>query len=206
MMRKQRPASSVQLPVKVRSFSSMLAPRPSPLAASHGFTLVETLVAITLITIAIVAPMALTVESLKSAYYSRDQIIAANLAQEGLEFVRARRDHNILTNIKFNPVDMLAGIPIGAGHTFTVDVTKSFTEGMQECDSGSCPSLETDGRLYGYGLGSPTPFTRTVLVTYVNPTNQDEIRVEVTVSWKTGSYQTRQFTLSENLLRWVVNN
>src|SRR3989338_11299272 len=42
--------------------------------ASRGFTLIETMVAIALLTISIVAPMSLTTQSLASAYYARDQI------------------------------------------------------------------------------------------------------------------------------------
>ena len=63
-----------------------------------GFTLLETLVAITLLTIAIVAPMSLTTQALGSAYYARDQITASYLAQEGLEAVRSVRDANIISN------------------------------------------------------------------------------------------------------------
>ena len=58
------------------------------LRTTRGFTLVETLAAITLIMVAIVAPMGLTVQSLSVAYYARDQITASNLAQEGIEAVK----------------------------------------------------------------------------------------------------------------------
>src|SRR3989338_949042 len=63
---------------------------------SPGFTLIETLVAISLLTIAIIAPMALTAQSLATAYYARDQITAFYMAQEAIEGVRALRDGQIL--------------------------------------------------------------------------------------------------------------
>ena len=49
-----------------------------------GFTLIETLVAVSLLTVAIVAPMTLTARSLSAAYYARDQITAFHLAQEAI--------------------------------------------------------------------------------------------------------------------------
>ena len=61
-----------------------------------GMTLIETLVAITILTVAIVSPMSLTMQSLSASYYARDQVIAFNLAQEAIESLRARRDANIL--------------------------------------------------------------------------------------------------------------
>jgi len=60
-----------------------------------------------------------------------------------------------------------------------------------------------DGTLYGYESGwTDTNFTRTVKVHAVGGA-QDEIRVTVTVTWRTGSFQTRSFSISEDMYRWV---
>ena len=166
-----------------------------------GFTLVETMVAISLLTVSIIAPMALTTQSLQSAYYARDQIIASNLAQEGIELVRNHRDDNILLSAEGTPTDILNGIPIN--QPFTVDATKTFATEIQSCGGSACPLLQTDGILYGYSIGTTTPFLRTVLATYVNATNQDEIRLQITVTWQTGSYASRSIVLYEDLYRWV---
>ena len=53
-----------------------------PKSKIRGFTLIETLVAISLLMVAIVAPMSLTARSLATAYYARDQITAFHLAQK----------------------------------------------------------------------------------------------------------------------------
>ena len=172
----------------------------------RGFTLVETLIAITLITIAIVAPMALTVESLKSAYYSRDQITASNLAQEAIEAVRSIRDSNILQITDgVTTTNAFAGIPLDT--PFKIDAHTSPAQ-IPDC----CTVLKTDQStgLFGYDpTWTDTAFTRTVLVQTVWSDAAgvpQELRVSVTISWKTGSYQTRQFTISENLYRWVNDN
>ncbi len=65
-------------------------------AHKRGFTLIETLVAVSLLVIAIVAPMSLVSQALTTAYYARDQVAAYSLAQDGIESVRAVRDGNLL--------------------------------------------------------------------------------------------------------------
>jgi len=172
-------------------------------ALSGGFTLIETMVAVTLLTVAIVAPMSLASQSLQSAYYARDQITASNLAQEGVEAVRAVRDHNILLTAYGTPTDILNGIPVGS--SFRIDPTNGNR--IDTCSSdpgGVCEPLYSDGTLYGYTTTSgwlPTQFTRTVMASYISGT--DEVKIQVTVSWQTGSYRTRSFTISDNLFRWV---
>ena len=173
----------------------------------RGFTLIETMVAITLLTIAIVAPMSLTTQSLTAAYYARDQITAFHLAQEAVESVRHVRDHNVLLNALGTRTDLLAGIPSTDGSPFTIDTR---TDTMNPCEGGVCPPLQTNltKTFYGYDpTWTDTLFTRTVRAAFLKNAdgsdNTDEVRVSVTVSWKTGAYQTRSFAISTNLYRWV---
>ncbi|MBV9159304.1 MAG: prepilin-type N-terminal cleavage/methylation domain-containing protein [Candidatus Kaiserbacteria bacterium] len=185
---------------------------------NKGFTLIETLVAISLLAVAIVAPMSLVAQSLSSAYYARDQVTAFNLAQEGIEAVRAVRDGNILANALNNAgVGLLAGIPIG--QDFTIDARETLaSDAIQTCATNPCPPLQTDGTLYGYADGdrsnqsrdpnwTNTNFTRTLTATYAGPAGvnggHDEIRVAVTVTWITRGSQRRSFTIYENMYRWV---
>ncbi len=169
-----------------------------------GFTLVETLVAISLLTIAIVPPMLLTVQSLSSAYYSRDEITAYYLAQEGIEIVHQIRDGQIL---QIAETSNSAGInlfgPIPINQNFIVDARQQYSSSnLPPTCNTTCPPLQTDGNLYGYNIGTNTNFTRTLYASFVNG-NQDELHVQVTVSWHTGAYNTRTFTISEDLYRWV---
>ena len=176
-----------------------------------GFTLIETLVAVMLLSVAVVAPMSLASKSLGSAYYARDQITAFYLAQEAIEALRSIRDSQIL---------IIAGNPSGApdifgliphlNEPFIIDGrTGDASSAIVRCD-GTCPPLQTDLTLYGYPVAgvddpdawTPTYFTRT-LRAYSVAGNADEIRVTVTVTWKTGPIQERSFTISENMYRWV---
>ncbi|MCE9541610.1 prepilin-type N-terminal cleavage/methylation domain-containing protein [Candidatus Kaiserbacteria bacterium] len=185
----------------------------------RGFTLIETLVAVSLLTVSIVAPMSLVSQSLAAATYSRDQVTAYSLAQEGIESVRSIRDGNILENALLSAgKSLLDGIPIGT--PFTIDARESIAANAIQTCSGTCPQLQTDGTLYGYAPGDRsnpardvtntwrnTNFTRTVTAVYAGPSTvnsgQDAIRVSVTVSWRTPNGQTRSFTIYENMYRWV---
>jgi type II secretory pathway pseudopilin PulG len=181
----------------------------------RAFTLIETLVAVSLLTVAIAAPMSLTTQSLSSAYYARDQMTAFHLAQEAIESVRAVRDENILGN----EADLLAGIPI-EGEPFIIDTRDNE---MTICNQGSpaqCPPLRvptssSDPMFYAYRnvdssediytapLGwTDTRFRRTIRAEMTDGSN-DEMKVTVTVSWQTGAFQPRTITMRTNLYRWV---
>lgn len=180
---------------------------------SRGMTLIETLVAVTILTVAIVAPMQLTISSLASANYARDQILAANLAQEAIESVRSKRDGNILTlALTANatcladglPMHILCGIPIG--QDFTIDTASNNT--ITVC-SGSCPYLKTDSAqtLYGYNASwtTETSYRRVVHVVYLNApqSSVDEIKITVTVTQKPTAHQLPPMVISENMYRWL---
>ncbi len=61
-----------------------------------GFTLVETLVAIAIFTMAIVAMMSVLASGLSNTSYAKRKVTAAYLAQEGIEYVRNQRDTQVL--------------------------------------------------------------------------------------------------------------
>ncbi|GEM_PF-452314 len=183
----------------------------------RGFTLIETLVAVTLLTVAVVAPMTLTARSLSTAYYARDQITASHLAQEAVEAVRAIRDGNVLRTALGTPTDLLGGDPadpktqIPVGQNFRIDTRDNTTVLCSGGSGDQCPFLQTDpeSTFYGYDEGwNDTKFRRTVIAEFLtNPEdgteNRDEVRLSVTVSWQTGTYNSREIAIFENLYRWV---
>jgi hypothetical protein len=182
---------------------------------TEGFTLIETLVAVSLLVVAIVAPMSLVAQSLTTAYYARDQVVAYALAQEGIEAVRAVRDGNILENaVSGTSYDLLADIipPGDTERLFTIDAREPGAEGIETC-SNPCRYLETepppDGKLYGYDIGPITKYRRTIHAKYVPPLDvnnrSDEIRITVTVQWLTASGNTREFKMYSNMYRWVCD-
>ena len=187
---------------------------PTKKMSHDGFTLIETLVAITLLSIAVVAPMSLAARSLGSAIYARDQITAFYLAQEAIEALRSIRDAQILTIAQSTggAPDMFGSIPHD-NSSFIIDARKiDPANAITPCSGGPCPALKTNHTLYGYENETgweATNFTRTVHACFVQSNGTcaspptDELRVTVTVEWKTGPIQKRTFSISENLYRWV---
>jgi Tfp pilus assembly protein PilV len=173
----------------------------------RAFTLIETLAAVLLLTVAIMAPMSLVTNSVSAGYYSRDQITASHLAQEAIEAVQHIRDNNILAIVTTgSSVDTFAGIPVGSAFTIhTLDNT------IQNC-SPTCPPLQIDASktFYGYGSGwTDTRFTRTVLVETVLVDAggvPQEMKITSTVTWRTGGFQQRSISMQKHLYRWVADS
>jgi prepilin-type N-terminal cleavage/methylation domain-containing protein len=144
-----------------------------------GFTLVETLVAVTILVTAIVGPLYVVHKSVMASYTARDVLIATALSQEGVEMVRSIRDGNYLSNNG----NWLAGLDV-----CIVDGPGDYgcTHGpvnIQACPSTGCPVLLLNTlHRYNIAAGVPTRFTRTVRI---EPVSSTEARVTVTVSWLT---------------------
>lgn len=102
--------------------------------SKKGFTLLETLVAISILLIAVVGPMSIIGRSLPQSAYARDHAIAVNLAQEGIEAVRQKRDSNMLDKWNSGPSSWDSGLGNG---TYVIDPTSStmlFFCGAIGCD------------------------------------------------------------------------
>ncbi len=190
---------------------------------NKGFTLIETLVAVTVLTVAVSAPLSLAAQSLLAAFNSRDQVVAFHLAQEAVETVRAQRDHNILRIVKSGQnVHWLEGIPvetldlngnIDERKPFLVDSissTKNF-ELCRNSDPNSCDMLQFNPNTGFYGhdfggpnRGKPSRFRRFVRVTEVPDTNSEEVIVRSEVQWRTGRFGgVKSVIIQENLFKWI---
>lgn len=64
----------------------------------QGFTLVETLVAISILMIAITGPLTIASKALTTALTSRDQVIATFLVQDVHEYIHNIKDRNLYRN------------------------------------------------------------------------------------------------------------
>lgn len=159
---------------------------------NRGFTLIETLVAISILTVSVAAPLTLSSKGLAAAFFARDQVTAFYLAQEGVEFVRNTRDKNILTGNSW-----LSGFPSTVGGSFTIDVS----DGDMESCVFACPKLRYDvsSGLYNYDRGDEAMFTRTVSLNVLPGSTEAEI--VVTIDWITGVFS-RAFSVRENIFDW----
>ena len=64
----------------------------------RGFTLVETLVATSILSVAILSMLVVLSKNITNTNYAKRKIIASYLAQEGVEYLRNMRDTYVLYN------------------------------------------------------------------------------------------------------------
>ncbi len=163
-------------------------------ADRHGFTLLETTVAIGVLVAAIVAPLSLASQSIKSASLARSNIIVANLAQEGVELIKNYRSNNILQGQPWTD---------GMGFCFNPHGCQIDPQNLsiQKCAGSGCDFLKFDAnlRLYNYQTGSDTLFKRTITMQYIN--NPIEFQVTVSMTWN-DRFGDHRFNLKTSMLDW----
>ena len=193
---------------------------------SGGFTILETLVAITIIVLSISGPLVIVSQSLKSSYFSRDEITAFYLAQEAIEFARNQRDKNALPTAA-SAANWLDGVTSIGGvscvnNADLSDVTKqkcslvrnSSNQYLYESCGVSCGPLLTYPITEVYGApagtaGAPvTNFTREVYFTRVplipsdtSGSDQREIIMTVRIAW-TNNTGSNEYVVNERLFNW----
>lgn len=70
--------------------------RNNKLKGSHGFTIMEIVVVVFIISLSLTGIMSLVVQNVQVEYINKNMIMASQLVQEGLELVRNKRDNNWL--------------------------------------------------------------------------------------------------------------
>lgn len=167
----------------------------------RGFTLIETLVAVLLLSTAIAGPLTIASKGLSASLIARDQMIAFYLAQDAVEYVRFIRDSNKLAG---NPWLTNLNACTGADGC-TVDPSA----GTVTACSGACSLIQKyddgSGHVYfSYTLGAITPqqFRRTVTLAPPSTGGTTEEVLTVSVSWRAQSGVTRTIAVRENLLDW----
>lgn len=170
-------------------------------SSQSGFSLIETLVAISLLLIIIVGPMTISSSTARSTSFASEQVIAFFLAQEGAELAQKARDDLVLENFE-NPSaggwsefvdDSFSGTysdcftPEGCGLELNTDQTGSLKTPF-ECDSGECQLYfdSSGGRSqYTHESSAPdtTPYTRVITMDEIAGR---EVEVVSTVYWRTG--------------------
>jgi prepilin-type N-terminal cleavage/methylation domain-containing protein len=183
----------------------------------EGFTLIESVVAISVLVTALVGPMTLAAHSISAQKTAKNTLIAANLAQEGIEFVKWYRDNNVLQemakSLPNNPaekwldgLDSCRASMCGVDGNRLQDIDGDDTNGFQVyslplCDGATsfCALMFDSSKQYvlcdSGCTGGKTPFSRTIHIIDKPKNNTtgsisvdpDEVEVVVTVTWTGGS-------------------
>jgi prepilin-type N-terminal cleavage/methylation domain-containing protein len=182
-----------------------------------GFTIIESLVAISILTVSILATYTAVQNSLKSSLIVKDQITAFYLAQESIEFIKNLKDENSLNDTYCistglcSTVNWLHGLSEatsdacwygGSGvsqKTCTVDI---ITKTIAQCagGSGTCTKLNQNSvtGAFSYTSGanwSTSNFKREI---QISPVSSTEVEIIVTMSWNTGGLS-KTFQIKESL-------
>lgn len=161
---------------------------------NKGFTLIETMVAISILLLSISAPLTIASKGLATSYFARDQVTAFYLAQDAVEYIRNTRDNNYHLGASW-----LSSFPDTNGALFTVDTIDGV---MGLCSVDGCGPLDYNSASGFYSQndtsGSASLFTRSVSIQTINV---HEVIISVTVSWSSGTFS-RSFSVKENILDW----
>lgn len=181
----------------------------------RGFTLVEMMVAVFILTIALTSLLGLTARSLFTARYARNEITANYLLQEVVDYIRNERDAKVFLSTDPLAWDNFLNILGKDSSTLCFsndgcyfDVNQE-TFVIKECE-GECPYFNYAETLEQYSqsrsfytykeFGKVSNFRRTINLK--SGSNPDEIFITVKVEWLNGNLL-RERSLNMSFLNWL---
>lgn len=158
---------------------------------NKGFTLIEVLLSVFIITVAVLGLYNGINYSYNSIEKAKEKFIAAYLAEEGIELAKNVRDSNFVKNND----DWLDGLRecvfiYGCRMDYD-DVDLIANSSTQE----KTPLLIDDDGFYNYSTGTQTIFSRKIVMTTTD--DPDKIKISVTVY-----YDDQDFLLEQYLYNW----
>ena len=168
-----------------------------------GFTLVEVLVAISLLLLALVGPMTFIARSSQSTELNNQQVPAVFLAQEGVELVQKVRDDELRawfspsasppawSNMRsyLSACFSSSGCGLSISSVDTVNVRSCAT--IENCRLYYNEADTTRSKyVYDSSAGDVTPYTRVIYLNEVVAGREVEVRSEVT--WRSGTLRDGQ--------------
>jgi len=186
-----------------------------------GFTVVEALIAVAVTSIGLVAILGVTVYALSISRVSPDEVIAANLAQEGAEVIRNIRDTNLLEGVEWK-----ANIWTGPGwQRMLLNSTSTGSDliimaapqaggSALECttkdDGNNCRLYIDSNGFYSHdSSGQPTNFHRLVSTLYMHhPVFQERrhVRIRSSVAWQDRQGNWREIIVKNEVRQYGLDD
>ncbi len=167
-----------------------MSPHPVASNCNKGFTLIEALVALTLLTVGLIPAFMQASNAVALSGAVRNSLIASNLAQEGVEVVRSMRDAN-----------WFASAPFTTGLDSCLGGCRVQWDSSAIMPLSGNPPIKFDSLsgLHQYATGTDTMFSRMMTITAVSA---HELRVQATIDWRERSGN-KTFTLEYHLYDWL---
>jgi len=168
-----------------------------------AFTLVEVLIAVSILTIGILSGFILITKVLYNTAVIQDRLTASFLAQEGIELVRQVRDSNFLKIMDGESVEWNNRLADGS-YIIESKAESGQSVTLVPIDPGEAPNFfyDNDTRIYNYNTtGEPTTFNREIRIE-TNENHNDEIRVESIMKWTTKRIDFT-LTVEDHLFNWL---
>jgi len=171
-------------------------------ANSTGFTLVEALIAISVMIVGILSGVVLVTRVLYNSVIIKDRLTASFLAQEGMELVRQIRDTNFLEILAGTSDNWRDGLSTGR---YIIETKVESGEPIQLVPvEGEVPNLfyDSNHKIYNYNdLGTKTSFNREIQIEDIS-SQPDEIRVKVIMKWQTKGINF-ELKAEDHLFNWL---
>lgn len=190
----------------IKKFFNLKKACPAKLERSRGFTVLESLVAIMVLSLSIAGVFSAVQQSLSQSIIAKDEVKAFYLAQEAIEIIRNKRDANQLAIMNGSPsatwLDGITSVCIFGKVCQADAVADSLAYCGEDWDT-TCPVLKQNPStfLYSYGSGNDTNFKREIMLEQI-PGTPDEISVTVRISWEKGLIPL-EFKVKTHLFNWM---
>ncbi len=154
----------------------------------NSFTLLEVIIAITVLTIAIGGSFALIQQTLIASSQNKLKLTAYYLAQEGIEIIRNIRDSNWLKQKRKDPdvswdAGLADGLSVGESRDYIADYNDTSLSSFEDKPL----NLDSSG-FYSYSSGEPTLFKRKISIAKEDipetaDPNDYSLKISVVVNW-----------------------
>ena len=195
-----------------------------PTHTTKGITLIECIVAVTILAVALTGPMTLASQSLHASRDARDELVATHLAEEAIEVVHSVRDNNSADNLINDPniwrtsiVDncrkkdgCIIDVTAHAANVWDTNNTLLACPSAGDCSSVNTIYYNPETSLYRQSLTAlsapwqKTLFTRSLLVVPIDhPTfPKRQVRLISTVTYVGYGGKTRTVSITDDLYNW----
>lgn len=170
--------------------------------ANHsGFTLLEITVVIFIIVLGMTGVLSLVNQNIQVEYVNKNMIIGSQLAQEGLELVRNKRDVNWLKGEDWeHSASPNSNFDIIQDKTYAIDYTGLINSAPNDISAAGAKLYQDANGFYNNsGAGTATIFSRLITVGDENPLASTS--VTCLVQWRKGT-NVYNFTAQTVLYDW----